>query len=264
MSGAPFASPTAPAIDVRDLAIGWGDVTLVDEITFSVRRGEIFAILGGSGSGKSTLLRFLAGLETPAKGHIEIAGLGPPDLDRGLPPFGFMFQGGALFGSLTVLENVELPLEHWTPLSREAIRAIAAARLHLVGLDSANDKLPDELSGGMNKRAAIARALALDPPLAFLDEPAAGLDPLTAVDLDDLIVTLARSTHLTVVMVTHELRSVLRIVDRCLLLDGDSKRVLATGDPRVLRDSDDPRIRAFFNPASKLGKERAWRPGRTT
>lgn len=262
MSSTPVPSPAAPAIDVRDLAIGWGDVTIVDEITFSVRPGEIFAILGGSGSGKSTLLRFLAGLERPTKGRIEIAGLGPPDLTRGLPPFGFMFQGGALFGSLTVLENVELPLEQWTPLPKTAIRAIAAARLHLVGLGAANDKLPAEISGGMNKRAAIARALALDPPLAFLDEPSAGLDPLTAVDLDDLIVTLARSSELTVVMVTHELRSVFRIVDRCLLLDGETKRVLATGDPRVLRDSEDPRIHAFFNP-TKRGKERGWRPGRT-
>lgn len=256
-------SVAAPAITVRGLTIGWGDATLVEEITFTVMRGEIFAILGASGSGKSTLLRFLIGLESSVKGEIDIAGLGKPDLDRGLPPFGVMFQGGALFGSMSVLENVEVPLEEWTPLPRDAIRTIAAAKLHLVGLGSAADKLPAEISGGMTKRAAIARALALDPPLAFLDEPSAGLDPLTAVGLDDSILTLARSSDLTVVIVTHELRSILHIVDRCILLDRESKRVLAIGDPRALRDSDDPRIHDFFNPASK-GKERSWRPARTT
>jgi phospholipid/cholesterol/gamma-HCH transport system ATP-binding protein len=258
------AAPTgAPAVAVRDLAIGWGDVTLVEGITFTVSPGEIFAILGGSGSGKSTLLRFLVGLESPKKGEIDIAGRGAPDLDRGLPPFGVMFQGGALFGSLTVAENIELPLEQWTPLSRDAIASIAAAKLKLVGLDGSSTKLPAELSGGMTKRAAIARALALDPPIAFFDEPSAGLDPLTSVALDDLILTLARSSELTVVMVTHELRSVFHIVDRCILLDRQAKCVIASGDPRALRNSTDPRVRAFFNPVSK-GKERTWQPTRTT
>jgi phospholipid/cholesterol/gamma-HCH transport system ATP-binding protein len=265
MSSAAFAAPPTrmPAIAVRGLTIGWGDVTLIEEITFTVARGEIFAILGGSGSGKSTLLRSLVGLESPTKGEVEIAGVGSPDLERGLPPFGVMFQGGALFGSMTVLENVELPLEEWTRLPRDAIRALAAAKLHLVGLANAADRLPAEISGGMTKRAAIARALALDPALAFLDEPSAGLDPLTTVALDDLILTLSRSSDLTVVMVTHELRSIFHIVDRCILLDAESKRVIAVGDPRVLRDSDDPRVHEFFNPVSK-GKERSWHPARTT
>jgi phospholipid/cholesterol/gamma-HCH transport system ATP-binding protein len=174
-----------------------------------------------------------------------------------------MFQGGALFGSLTVLENIELPLEEWTHLPRPAIRTVAAAKLRLVGLRDAGDKMPAEISGGMTKRAAIARALALDPGLVFLDEPSAGLDPLTAAALDDLILTLSRSGDLTVVIVTHELRSILAIVDHCILLDRDSKRVIADGDPRVLRGSDDPRVFAFFNPVSKR-KERSWHPAQTT
>jgi phospholipid/cholesterol/gamma-HCH transport system ATP-binding protein len=262
-SAAQTLSPSTPVIVVRDLSIGWGDRPLIEEITFTVPRGEIFAILGGSGSGKSTLLRFLAGLESPMKGEVDIAGAGPPDLEQGLPPFGVMFQGGALFGSMTVLENVELPLQEWTHLPKEAVRAIAAAKLNLVGLGDAADQLPAEISGGMTKRAAIARALVLDPILAFLDEPSAGLDPVTAAALDDLIFTLSRGSNLTVVIVTHELRSIFAIADRCILLDKQSKRVIADGDPRVLRDSDDPRVHAFFNPASKK-KERSWHHAQTT
>jgi phospholipid/cholesterol/gamma-HCH transport system ATP-binding protein len=251
------------AVAVRGLTIGWGDVTLIEDISFSVAPGEIFAILGGSGSGKSTLLRYLIGLETPAKGEIDVAGHGAPDLDSGLPPFGVMFQGGALFGSMTVLENVTLPLEEWTRLPIADIDVIGGAKLRLVGLGDAANKLPAEISGGMTKRAAIARALALDPSIVFFDEPAAGLDPVTALELDELIVTLARSSDLTVLMVTHELGSVFRVADRCLLLDKQTRSVLALGDPRVLRDSDDPRIREFFDPESR-GKERPWRPAQTT
>jgi phospholipid/cholesterol/gamma-HCH transport system ATP-binding protein len=248
---------------VRGLTIGWGDRPLIEEISFTVPRGEIFAILGGSGSGKSTLLRFLTGLEAPMKGEIDVAGAGPPDLESGLPPFGVMFQGGALFGSMTVLENVELPLEEWTRLPKQAVRTIAASKLHLVGLGDAAGKLPAELSGGMTKRAAIARALALDPILDFLDEPSAGLDPVTGAALDDLILTLSRGSGLTVVVVTHELRSIFAIADRCVLLDKASRRVIADGDPRVLRNSDDPRVSAFFNPVSKK-KEPSWHPAQTT
>jgi phospholipid/cholesterol/gamma-HCH transport system ATP-binding protein len=251
-----------PAVTVRGLTIGWGDAPLVEDINFSVGRGEIFAILGGSGSGKSTLLRFLVGLETPSKGEIDIAGRGAPDLDAGLPPFGVMFQGGALFGSMTVLQNVVLPLQEWTGLSPAQIHVIADAKLQLVGLAGAGNKLPAEISGGMTKRAAIARALALDPAIVFFDEPSAGLDPVTALELDDLILTLARSTALTVLMVTHELASVFRVADRCILLDRRSRRVLAIGDPRSLRDSEDPRIHDFFNPGPQ-GKERPWPPART-
>ena len=252
-----------PAVAVRGLSIGRDGVTFVEDITFDVARGEIFAILGGSGSGKSTLLRFLVGLEVPEKGEIDIDGSGAPDLDRGLPPFGVMFQQGALFGSMTVLDNVALPLEQWTTLEPTAIDVIARYKLRLVELQEAANKLPAELSGGMVKRAAIARALALDPSLVFLDEPSAGLDPTTAAELDELILTLTRTTGITIVMVTHELESVFRVADRCLLLDRQSKSVLAVGDPRKLQNSDDPRIRGFFHPGSK-GRRASWQLAPTT
>jgi phospholipid/cholesterol/gamma-HCH transport system ATP-binding protein len=241
------AKAEQPIITVKDLTIGWGDVVLQEHLTFDVPRGDVFAILGGSGCGKSTLLRFLIGLEEPMVGEIDVAGRGLPDLEAGLPPFGVMFQAGALFGSLTVGENVALPLEEWTDLPEDAIAAIARAKLKLVGLDGAAEKLPAELSGGMKKRAAIARALALEPELVFLDEPSAGLDPVMAADLDELIVTLSKTLGLTVVVVTHELESIFRIADRCIMLDKQEKTIIATGDPRELKHSPDKRVSDFFN-----------------
>jgi phospholipid/cholesterol/gamma-HCH transport system ATP-binding protein len=250
-------SAPRPIVDVRGLTIGWGDTVLAKGVTFHVDRGEVFAILGESGTGKTTLLRFIMGLEEPVAGEIDVAGGGRPDLERGLPPFGTMFQSGALFGSMTVGENVRLPLEEWTDLPGDAVSAIAHAKLRIVGLEGAMEKLPSELSGGMARRAAIARALALDPKLVFLDEPTAGLDPRTAAEIDDIIVTLNRALGVTVVMVTHALGSVYRIADRCVMLDRERKGVLAVGDPRDLRDSQDPRIRAFFHPARVPEREEA-------
>jgi len=235
-------------IQVTDLTMGYDDVVLQQHASFEVYTGDVFAILGGSGCGKSTMLRYLVGLEQPMQGDIQIAGLGRPNLEVGRPPFGVMFQSGALFGSMTVGENVGLALEQWTDLPHDAIAAVVLAKLRLVGLQGTEDKFPSEISGGMKKRAAIARALALEPSLIFLDEPSAGLDPVSAVELDELILTMNRGLNLTVVIVTHELASIFKIANRCIMLDKDSKSIIARGDPRELRDtSQDPRVREFFN-----------------
>lgn len=243
---------TKPFVTVRDLTMGWGPVTLLENVSFEIERGEIFAILGASGCGKSTLLRYLTGLDQPKGGTVEIDGIGKPTLEVGRPAYGVMFQSGALFGSLTVGENIALALMEWTKLPAGAITAIVRAKLRLVGLETAEHLKPSELSGGMKKRVAIARAMALEPELIFLDEPSSGLDPLSAVELDELILTLNATLGLTVVIVTHELPSIFKIATRCIILDRPSRSILEQGDPRVMRDhSELPFVRRFLNRTGK-------------
>jgi phospholipid/cholesterol/gamma-HCH transport system ATP-binding protein len=235
-------------IEVSDLTMGWSpDAVLLEHASFDVEQGEVFAILGGSGSGKSTLLHYLIGLEQPLAGQVNILGLGQPNLEVGRPPFGVMFQGGALFGSMTLLENVTVPVTEWIDVPADAATAMARAKLKLVGLEGSGDKMPSELSGGMRKRGAIARAMALEPSLLFLDEPSAGLDPVTSAELDDLILTLKTIVGVTVVVVTHDLASIFAIADRCILLDKETKSIIARGRPSELKDSDDARVSDFFN-----------------
>ncbi len=241
-------SAAKPAITVRNLTMGWDDRILQKEASFEVQKSEVFAILGGSGCGKSTLLRYLIGLEKPMEGDIAIEGIGAPDLAVGRPPFGVMFQSGALFGSMTVGQNVGLGLRQWTDLPDDAVDAIVSGKLALVGLQGTEDKLPAELSGGMKKRAAIARALALEPGLIFLDEPSAGLDPVSSAGLDELILTLNRVHGMTIILVTHELESIYSVVGQCIYLDKESQSIIARGAPRELQEhSEHEKVRDFFN-----------------
>jgi phospholipid/cholesterol/gamma-HCH transport system ATP-binding protein len=234
-------------LEVRDLAVGYDHEILLEEIAFDVPRGQVFAILGGSGSGKSTLLRTLIGLQEPLAGRVHFRGIGPPSMAMAPPQFGVLFQSSALLGSWSLLQNVELPLRKWTRLPADAVTAVAMARLRLVGLDAFAHQLPSSVSGGMKKRAGIARALALDAPILFLDEPSAGLDPVTAAEIDDLILTLAHGLAVTIVLVTHELSSIMRVADQCIMLDRAAGGIIARGSPRELAEhSLDARVRAFF------------------
>jgi len=246
------APPGAQVIAVEDLTIGYGERVVQQSLRFEVRRGEVFVILGGSGCGKSTLLKVMIGLVPPLQGRILFEGVdmvsaqGPERLAL-LRKFGVMYQSGALFGSMTLLENVRLPLDEFTRLELEERHLVALTKLNQVGLLEAARRMPSELSGGMQKRAGIARAMALDPGILFLDEPSAGLDPITSAGLDRLIRDLSRSFGITFVVVTHELQSIFAIADRCIMLDAKRKTIIAEGKPAELRDrSPDPTVRQFF------------------
>jgi phospholipid/cholesterol/gamma-HCH transport system ATP-binding protein len=244
------ASHTEPVISLRNLRVSYGEREILHGIDFDVVRGETLVILGGSGSGKSTLLRTLVGLEKPSSGEIWIKGqdlakTSAAEMDEIRRKIGMSFQGGALFGSMTVGENVALPLREHTKLEDSTIEIILRLKLQQVGLEGFEYYTPAQLSGGMKKRAAVARALAMDPEILFFDEPSAGLDPIIAAGIDELILELKRAFHMTIIVVTHELASAFLIADRMLLID--KGHIVALGTPEQMRSSTQPRVRQFLD-----------------
>jgi len=241
-----------PSIRVENLTMAFGSFVLMRDLNFTVGRGEIFIVIGGSGSGKSTLLRHLMGLEDPASGEVffgnqSFTKADPETRQQMLRRVGVLYQSGALFSSMTLAENVGLPIGEYTRLDPGEIRRLAHTKLALVGLRGFEDFEPAKISGGMQKRAALARAMALDPEILFLDEPSAGLDPLTARRLDQLILELRASLGATIVVVTHELASIFAIGDNCVFLDTGARSQIATGPPRELAiQASDPRVRDFL------------------
>jgi phospholipid/cholesterol/gamma-HCH transport system ATP-binding protein len=248
--------PESNVIEVKNLQMGYDGKVVLEQINFSVRRREVFVILGPSGCGKSTLLKHLIGLLRPMAGEVWLEGDNIVTAEgearqRILRKFGVAYQSGALFGSMTVLENVRLPLDAFTSLPKEARNVVALAKLKQVALPEVGAKMPADLSGGMQKRAALARAMVLDPGIIFLDEPSAGLDPITSAGLDELIKELSHTLGITFVLVTHELASIFNIADRAIMLDGERRTIVAEGKPTELRDhSPDPQVRQFFNRAA--------------
>jgi len=248
-----LARDERPVIQVRDLVAGYGDKTVLENVSFDVHRGEVFGIVGGSGCGKTTLMKQLIGLLRPSSGTIIIDGedllrADEDQLRRIQRRIGVAFQSGALFASLTLGENISLLLEEYTTLPREVSELLVRIKLNMVHLDGCEGLQISELSGGMRKRAGLARAMALDPSILFFDEPSAGLDPVTSVELDELILQINKSLGTTIVAVTHELPSIFTIADRVIMLDGEERNIIAEGNPKDLRDrSTDPRVHAFFN-----------------
>ncbi len=242
----------SPAIEVEHLRCGYGRDVVLEDVSFTIARGEIFFVIGGSGCGKSTLLRHMVGLNTPMRGTVRFFGEAFTQADLAtrramLKTFGMLFQGGALWTSLTLRQNVSLPLEEYTTLNRRQIDEIAALKLAQVGLAGFEDYFPSEISGGMKKRAGLARALALDPEIVFFDEPSAGLDPVTSRKLDQLILEIRETFGTTIVVVSHELASIFQIADRVIMLDRGTKGIIAEGRPRELAvNSRDPRVAEFL------------------
>jgi phospholipid/cholesterol/gamma-HCH transport system ATP-binding protein len=246
----PLAVEREPVISLRDLRVSYGDREILHGVSFDVLQGETLVILGGSGSGKSTLLRTLVGLEKPTAGQIcihgrDLAVTSVSEMDEIRKKIGMSFQGGALFGSMTVGENVALPLREHTRLEDSTIEVMLRLKLQQVGLEGFEYYAPSQLSGGMKKRAAVARALAMDPELLFFDEPSAGLDPIIAAGIDELILELKRAFRMTIIVVTHELASAFLIADRMLLIDKGN--IVAIGTTEEMRSSTQPRVRQFLD-----------------
>ncbi len=239
-------------ITVSDLDMGYGDFILMRDLNFTVRKGDIFIIMGGSGCGKSTLMKILIGLKKPSRGQVVYGDVNfweadPQEREQIMRHFGILYQSGALWSSMTLAENIALPLEQYTSLDRRQIGKIVSFKLALVGLAGFEEFYPSEISGGMKKRAALARAMALDPDILFFDEPSAGLDPVSARLLDDLILELKESLGTTFVVVTHELASIFAIGNNSVYLDVDTRTMTASGDPRkLLAESSDPKVRNFL------------------
>ncbi|MCB1070224.1 MAG: ATP-binding cassette domain-containing protein [Kiritimatiellae bacterium] len=242
----------APHIQIDNLTMAFGSFLIQKDLTFTINRGDVFVIMGGSGCGKSTLMRHMIGLLQPASGTIAYNGIdlwGSSEEEKSLlmRRMGVLYQAGALWSSMTLSENIALPLQAYTDLTPGDIREMASLKLALVGLKGFEDFYPSEISGGMRKRAGLARAMALDPEILFFDEPSAGLDPISAKLLDDLILQLRDSLGATIVMVTHELASIFAVANHSVFLDPETKTMIATGDPKVLRDSEEyPKVRTFL------------------